>query len=82
MLIALGVVGINAVGIDSDVDLIRRRILFVKGKGPVKVLKGTVQPAVAKVLDTEINEGVLSLCIDFVISGYGGTGGEQQRAEG
>ncbi len=39
MLVALGMVGIEAVGIDGHVDLVRGRIGFIKVKLPSKSLK-------------------------------------------
>ncbi len=79
VLIALGVVGIQAVGIQGHVDLIGRRITLIKGEGAVEILEGAIQPAVAQMLDAEIHKGVLTLFINFVVGCHRGAGGEQQR---
>ena len=81
MLITLGVVGIHAVGVDGHVHFVCRGILFIKGKGSVEVFKRAVQPAIAQVLNAEINKGMLSFFVNFIICRNGRTGGEQQRGE-
>ena len=60
MLVALGMVGIEAVGIDGHVDLVRGRIGFIKGKAAIKIFKAAVQPAVAKMLNAELDKRVLT----------------------
>ncbi len=42
----------------------------------VKIFKGTVQPAITEVLNTEIDENMLAFFINFIISCHGRSGGE------
>lgn len=67
MFVTFGMIGINAVGVDGDIDFIGSRIFLVKGKCTVEVFKCAVQPAVSQMLNAEINKGMLSLFVNFVI---------------
>ena len=80
--IALSMVRVDAVRINGHIDFICRRIFLVKSKCAVEIFKGAVQPAVSQVLNAEIDESVLALFINFIVSRYGRTGGESQRTEG
>jgi hypothetical protein len=59
-------VRVDAVGINGHIDFIGW-IFLVKGECAVKILKGAVQPAISQVLNTEIDESVLALFINFII---------------
>ena len=76
MFIALCMVGVDAIRINGHIDLIGGRIFIVKGECAVKIFKGTVQPAITEVLNTEIDESMLAFFINFIISRHGRTGGE------
>lgn len=76
MLVAFSVIGVNAVGVDGHVNLIGCGIFIIKGKCTVEIFKGAVQPAVTQMLDTEINKGMLSFFVNFVICRHGRASGE------
>lgn len=69
-------IGINTVGVDGDIDFIGSRVFLVKGKCAIEVFKCAVQPAVSQMLNAEINKGMLSFFVNFVICRYGRPGGE------
>ena len=82
VLVALGVVSVDAAGVNGDIHLIRGRIFLIKGKAAVEIFKSAVEPAVAKVLDAELNKGMLPLFIDFIVRGSRRLGCKQQRCCG
>lgn len=75
MFVALSMVGVGLLVLIVTFTLSAAGF-FVKGKRTIKIFKGAIQPAVSEVLNTEIDEGMLALFINFVIGGNGRTGGE------
>ncbi len=75
MLIALGVIGVDAGGLQRDFDLARFRLLGVKAEATVELLEGAPQPAVAQVTDLEIDESVLAFGVDGIVSSGDWAGG-------
>lgn len=76
MLVTFGVISVNTVGVDGYVNLIGCGIFLIKGKRTVEIFKCAVQPAVTQMLNTEINKGMLSFLVNFVICRHGRPGGE------
>ena len=81
MLVTLGVVGVDAGGVDLDAHLAGFRGLGIEAEAAVEVLEGAVQPAVAEVADLEVDEGVLALLVDGVVGSHG-LASEQSGAQG
>src|SRR5690606_15438082 len=86
VLVALGMVGVDAGGLQSHADLARLGVGGVEAEFAVEVLEGAVQPAVAQVADLEIDEGVLALLVDDVVGRHGlatdQSGAQNQCSEG
>ncbi len=58
MLVALGVVAVHAGGLDEHLDLGGGGVLLVVAEAAGEVVEAPVEPAIAQVLDAELDEGV------------------------
>ncbi len=67
MLVPLGMIGVDAGGLQRDVDLALLRLGRIEAEVAVEVVEGAPQPAVTKVADLEVDEGVLAFLVDGVI---------------
>ena len=55
MLVALGVIRVNAVSVDADIDGAALGLVCVPAEVTTEVIEATVYPAIAQVADLEID---------------------------
>src|SRR5690606_34314683 len=78
VLVALGMVGIEARRLERHLDLAGFRLRRVEAEAPLEILEGSPQPAIAQVAGLEIDEGMLALLVDDVVGSHGLTGKEHR----
>ncbi len=69
MLVALGVVRVDARRIDLDLDLRSGRVLFVVGEGAAELIEAAGEPAEAQMADAEVDRGMVALRVDLEVFG-------------
>src|SRR5690606_28380759 len=67
VLVTLGMVGVHAGGIDSDIHLAVFRLRRVPAEGAVDIIETTMQHAETHVPGLEIDEGILAFLIDRIV---------------
>ena len=82
VLVALGVVAVHAGGLDDHLDLGGRGVLLVVAEVAGEVVEAPVEPAIAQVLDAELDEGVGAFGVDDIVLGLGQPRGQQGTEEG
>ena len=82
MLVALGVIGVDAVGGDLDLHLGGFRLGLVERERSLERVEAAVQPTEAEVLDLPVDEGVRLVGIDDEIGGAGRRRRQQGGDEG
>src|SRR5690606_24189476 len=71
VLVALGMVGVDAGSLQGDFDLAGFRLSGVEAEAAIKVLEGAMHVTEAQVASLEVDEGVLAGFINGVVSGQG-----------